>query len=136
MILGIDIGGSKVALGVADHAGQLLARRRRGALGADPRTELGALVADARALLAEAGVSRLEAIGIAAPGPLDRARGVLCDPPNLPHWGEVPLVQHLCESLGAPAAKRNCFVARSGGEAWVTRRLSSRSTPPSPRRTR
>jgi glucokinase len=107
VILGIDIGGSKVALGVAAHDGRLVARRQRGPLGANPQVGLDALVADARALIAEAGVSRLEAIGIAAPGPLDRTRGVLCDPPNLPHWSEVPLVEQLSESLGAPAFLEN-----------------------------
>ncbi len=44
------------------------------------------------------------AIGISCPGPLDPARGVVHQPPNLPGWDEVPLTDRLTELLGLPAS--------------------------------
>jgi glucokinase len=107
LIVGIDIGGTKVALGVADHEGGLVAARRRGPPNADFEHELAAIAADAKALLAQAGGPRVDAIGIAAPGPLDRHRGVLQGPPNLPGWQEAPVVARLAAALGAPAFLEN-----------------------------
>ena len=63
--LGIDIGGSKLALALGDEQGTLLAQRRRPSrFTRDPERDLAELADEARALCAEA--------GIAAPG---RARG-------------------------------------------------------------
>jgi glucokinase len=107
LIVGIDIGGTKTALGVADHNGRLVASRRRGAPAADWEQELVDIAGDARALLAEAGVPAPTAIGISAPGPLDRARGVLLAPPNLAGWRDVPVVSRLAAALGAPAFLEN-----------------------------
>jgi glucokinase len=66
-------------------------------------------VQDVRQLLSEAGLERREiaAIGVSAPGPVDRARGALIDPPNLPGWGTVPLVALLEDALGGPVALEN-----------------------------
>lgn len=107
MIVGIDIGGTKTALGVADHSGRLRASRRRAAPAANWEAELAAIAADARALLDQVGAGAPAAIGIAAPGPLDRARGVLLGAPNLPGWRDVPVVARLAGALGAPAFLEN-----------------------------
>jgi glucokinase len=106
VLLGVDIGGSKIAMGVSDHAGRLRAVRRLGPPG-DPEATLDTLVREARALLDSAGLAAPEAIGIAAPGPLDRERGRLLDPPNLPGWRDVPVVSRLADALGAPAFLEN-----------------------------
>lgn len=104
MIAGIDIGGSKVALGLADREGRLLASARRGPPGADALAELRDIAREVRALL---GSEAPEAIGIAAPGPLERTRGRLLGPPNLPGWHDVPVVAVLAEAIGAPAFLEN-----------------------------
>lgn len=109
MLLGIDIGGTKVALGAADSSGdgQLLARSQHPAetrLGPDAMLER--IIAEARPLLAKAG-GRATAIGISCGGPLDRQRGVVLGPPNLPGWTSVPIVERLSSALGAPAALDN-----------------------------
>ena len=46
---------------------------------------------------------RIEAIGVAAPGPLDAARGVVTRSSNL-GWRDVPLTAMLSDRLGAPTA--------------------------------
>lgn len=107
MIVGIDVGGSKVALGVADEQGSLLATRRLPAPGADPEAALAAIAAQARELLREIGTREVRAVGIAAPGPLARREGRLLAPPNLPGWNGVPLAERLSAELGAPAYLEN-----------------------------
>ncbi len=104
-VLGIDLGGTKVAVSAADPAGRILAHRRRPtAPTGSPERDLAALADDARALVAEAGLDRgqLRAVGVSVPGPVDLEGGRVVDPPNLPGWGEVAVVAALEDALGAP----------------------------------
>jgi len=107
-ILGLDVGGTKVALAVADAAGGLLARRQRPLdPSGDGRADLARIAAEAKVLIAEAGGGPLRAIGISAPGPLDPAAGEIGTPPNLPGWLRVPVVRLLADALRAPAFLEN-----------------------------
>jgi len=109
-LLGIDIGGTKVALALADGEGRVGARMRRPTEpSGDPSLDVARIAADARRLLAEAGLTDggLAAVGVSAPGPVDSARGVIVRPPNLPGWGTVPLRDLLGAALGAPVAVEN-----------------------------
>jgi glucokinase len=108
--LGIDIGGTKLALAVGDESGRLLAQRRLPTrFTRDPARDLAALAGEARSLCAEAGLalSDLRGVGVAAPGPMDPATGVLLRPPNLPGWDEVPIRRLLGELLGIPVHVEN-----------------------------
>lgn len=110
MLLGIDIGGTKVALSVADEQGRVTARMRRPTEpSGDPAVDVGRIADDARRLLAEAGVARgaLAAVGVSAPGPVDPLRGEIVSPPNLPGWGTVPLRELFADALEAPVAVEN-----------------------------
>ena len=51
--------------------------------------------------------AELSAIGVSAPGPLDPARGVVRDAPNLPGWHEVPISAQLARALGRPVRLEN-----------------------------
>ncbi len=107
LLLGIDIGGTKVALGLAETSGALLARSQHPAeTERGPDAMLERIVAEAKSLLAHAS-GRATAIGISCGGPLDRDRGVVLGPPNLPGWTSVPIVERLAVALGAPAALDN-----------------------------
>jgi len=68
---------------------------------------LAGVVADARALLVAAGGTRPDAIGISAPGPLERESGRLLAPPNLAGWRDVPVCEVLSQALAAPAHLEN-----------------------------
>lgn len=108
LALGIDIGGSKVALALGDAEGRLLARRRRptessGRVEAD----IERLVSDARALVAEAGTGPPSRVGLCVPGPIDRERGALVHPPNLPGWHGAPVRALFAEAFGVPVALEN-----------------------------
>jgi glucokinase len=109
-LLGIDVGGSKIALALGDAQGRVTARLRRPTEpSGDPTADIARIVADARRLLAEAGKgpAELAAIGVSAPGPVDPVRGEIVQPPNLPGWGRVPLRERLAGALGAPVRIEN-----------------------------
>jgi glucokinase len=123
MRVGIDVGASKLAFGVADASGVLRMRHRRAWIpSGDAQRDCDAIAAGAHELLARAGVPRgeLRGIGVCAPGPLDAAAGVVLGPPNLPGWGRVPLCALLAQALGAPAALENDANAQALAE-WRAR---------------
>jgi glucokinase len=46
---------------------------------------------------------KVDAIGIASPGPLDPHTGIILDTPNIPQWKNFPLAPKLSEHFGVPA---------------------------------
>jgi len=74
--------------------------------------------ASIEAALANAGLRRddLRAAGICAPGPVDLARGVIPEAPNLPGWHDVPVCQYLAQRLGVPVILENDATAAAYGE--------------------
>jgi glucokinase len=110
LLLGIDIGGTKIALSLGDETGKIVRRFRRPTDSSGrPEDDIARMADDARQLLAEAGVARDEvaAVGSSAPGPVDVERGLLIDPPNLPGWGTVSVVSLVGEALGGPVGLEN-----------------------------
>jgi glucokinase len=109
-LLGIDLGGTKLALALGDERGRVSARLRRPTEpSGDPAADVARIASDVLRLLAEAGLrpGDLSAIGVSAPGPIDPIRGDLVNPPNLPGWGRVPLRERLSDALGAPVRVEN-----------------------------
>ena len=94
LVLGIDVGGTKVLAGVVDENWQIRGRGKvKSPFRGGPAEMTEALVAAADAALAEAGAERKDvtAIGLGLPGPLDEARTTLLRAMNLgvERW-EVP----------------------------------------------
>lgn len=108
--LGIDIGGTKVAMALGSPDGTLHARDRFTTPGlGSAEADLARIAERARALAASAGIG-LDAvgrIGVSVPGPLDAEAGVLLDPPNLVGWGLAPVRAQLEAALGRPVALEN-----------------------------
>lgn len=110
VLVGIDVGGTKVAFAIGDATGRLQATERRPTeLSGDGATDVGRLIADLRALLARANVAAgdIDAIGVAVPSPLDPETGVVLNPPNLPGWHEVPVRALLADAFGVPVFVEN-----------------------------
>lgn len=116
-ILGIDIGGTKSIVGVADKSGKLLAHKRiltPNVLG--PITNIGMILPAAFDVIKEAG-GNIDAIGIGCGGPLDRKSGILHKVPNLPGWEGICLTEIFSEEFGVPAHLDNDATAAAMGEA-------------------
>lgn len=103
----IDVGGTKIAIGLADAEGRLVARDQFPTL---PERGPDAVLAETAARLgdlARAHGATLRAVGVGSVGPLDAAEGVLASPPNFPGWTRVPLRATLERALGAPVTLDN-----------------------------
>ena len=64
---------------------------------------------------------RLHGVGIASPGPIDSAGGVVLDPPMLANWRHVPLRSALAERLRRPILLEKDVSAAATGELWASR---------------
>jgi glucokinase len=93
VVVGVDIGGTKVAAGLVDRAGAIQAQSRMPMVTTDAARGLAAVAAAIDELLRSRSGNALQprAIGICAPGPLNPRTGVVINPPNLPGWHNFPL---------------------------------------------
>lgn len=110
MYLGIEIGGTKLQLGLGRGDGQI-ARLWRGpvdvAAGGDGiRRQILAAVPE---LLGQAGISRrdLRGIGLGFGGPVNDVAQTIIKSHQIGGWDNFPIVQWLKENLGLPAALGN-----------------------------
>lgn len=120
MYLGIEIGGTKLQLGLGPGDGRLAALWRGTVdvqAGADGirRQILDA----APALLAQAGVTRaaVRGIGIGFGGPVDDGTGTVIKSHQIEGWSHFPLAKWISEMLGWPAALGNDADVAGLGEA-------------------
>ncbi|WP_457637224.1 ROK family protein [Oceanithermus sp.] len=103
--LGIDLGGTKIALGVLE--GEELVYSARVATPSDgSEAVLQVMVAAAREALAESPVA-VEAVGVGSPGPIDYRAGVVTYAPNIPDFADVPVVGRLRRALELPVFLEN-----------------------------
>jgi glucokinase len=94
ILAGIDIGGTKTAVLLSSQPPEVLVRAEfptRPSNGPEPALKL--IQQAIRDLLAEQnlGTSALARLGVSCGGPLDRLRGIIQSPPNLPTWDNVPI---------------------------------------------
>jgi glucokinase len=96
LIIGVDIGGTKVAAGGVDQSGAIVAQARTAMVANDAARGLAAVAAAIEELRSRSGNGfQPHAIGICAPGPLNPRTGVVINPPNLPGWHNFPLAEEI-----------------------------------------
>ena len=99
-ILGVDVGGTKVAVGMVDRQGKILAQGRKTMVAqGTAEAALDAVTAAIDSILS-ATKDNVSSIGICAPGPLDPKSGVVLNPPNLPCWRNFPLAEKISAKYG------------------------------------
>ncbi len=104
IIIGVDIGGTKVAAGIVNTKGEILARNRTPmATTGAPSNGLASVSTAIRGLFPdEASQKQISAIGICAPGPLNPKTGVIINPPNLAIWHNYPLAEEMRRVFSVP----------------------------------
>ncbi len=119
-LLGIDIGGTKIAFALLDSNGNIFSKETL-AIGNRRGTEVGNLITVTAALmLAEAGKNGdpAESIGICVPGISRYDKGTVWAP-NIPGWYDYPLmkeVRTVAEKLPVIiTSDRACYIS---GELW------------------
>lgn len=100
-LLGIDIGGTKIGIGLGSESGKIFGSRYRDNRDSDPAEILPWIVEEAHNLTKEAGIKvcDVSAFGISAPFPADAARGIMTRPTNQPKWRNVPILDYLKDNL-------------------------------------
>jgi glucokinase len=119
---GIDVGGQTIKLGLVTETGHTLVT------GVIP-TEPDAGPADAaersaaklRKMCAEAqvGYEQIARVGLATPGPMDIARGMLLSPGNLRAWWQSPVRDLFSLACQKPVRFANDANAAAFGEYWA-----------------
>ena len=112
--IGIDIGGTKVAVGIVGQDGTILATDRGPMIKDSHETILESICTVVERLLAQ-GHERPSAIGIAVPGTVDRDQGVAVSAVNV-GWKNLPLVALLQDRYGLPGVIANDANAGAWGE--------------------
>jgi len=115
-VLGVDLGGTAIKLGLFSLEGELLAEHQRPTPQPATPGSVCVEIVDAISVLDPHG--RAAVVGIGLPGPMDADARVARICINLPGWEEVPLAAWL-----EPRLKRRVTLANDGncalvGEAW------------------
>jgi glucokinase len=114
-VLGIDVGGTKLAAGVVSPTGAVLSYVRRPTPATDAEGLLAAIVALAETAC-QASPQAPTALGIGCGGPMAFPEGIV-SPLHIPVWQAFPLRARLAAALGLPAVLDNDAKALALGEA-------------------
>jgi glucokinase len=114
-VLAVDIGGTKVAAGLVDREGRLLARAARATPADGSADGMFSAVLDA---LSEVRSDEEVAVGVGCGGPMT-VGGETVSPLNIPAWRDFPLRSRLADALGLPVHVDNDAKALALGEGWV-----------------
>jgi glucokinase len=110
-VIGVDVGGTKVAAGLVDRSTGEIKSQTRGPMPAKGEASegLSAVLTAVDFVLknGETDSSTIEGIGICAPGPLDPKSGVVINPPNLPCWRNFPLSSEVSRIYRVPVKVDN-----------------------------
>ncbi len=117
--IGIDIGGTKIAVAAVDRSGRIAARA---VIATDAELGFGRalvrMVEAADRVLAEAGWRRDDVcgVGVGCTGPVSAERGVINNPYTLPTWIDCDIVHRLAAIFDRPVYLENDADAAAMGE--------------------
>jgi len=121
LVVGVDIGGTKVAAGLVDGNGKITTQTRTPMVAnAEANDGLAAVVSAIDLLFGHDAKARtlIRGIGICSPGPLDPKTGIVINPPNLPCWRNFPLAAELERVYRVPVKVENDADAAALAEAY------------------
>jgi glucokinase len=120
LALAIDVGATKIALGVVDDGGRVVRRARLTTPSGCTADQTWSAVAQvARELLGTVPPAELVGVGIGTAGPLDPVAGTV-SPVMIPAWRDFPLVERAAQVAdGAPVSLAGDGICAAIGEHWV-----------------
>ncbi len=128
-VVGIDLGATKIALGLIDPTDRIVGRRRMPTDadgGPQPVVErIAGSIAELEKELPRG--QRVAAIGMCSPGPVDHQAGIIIDPPNLPGLHHSPFRQLLADRLNLPVNLEHDAKAAALGEYYYGAGRGARS---------
>src|SRR5690349_17424658 len=124
-VIGVDVGGTKVAAGLVDSHGEIKQQIKIPMSAKGQAAEgLAAVLSAVNSVLDNSDVrSSVSGIGICSPGPLDPQSGVIINPPSLPCWRNYPLAAEVSKIYRVPVKVDNDANAAALAETlWGTGR--------------
>ncbi|WP_442601307.1 ROK family protein [Paenibacillus sp. KN14-4R] len=119
--IGIDIGGTKTAIGLVNEEGSVIAKKVIPTdLTIPPASMIDRMSECVHDLMNQSEISydQYIGIGIGAPGPLDTSKGMIACPPNLPQWVNIPVVELFEAKFSLPIRMENDATAGALAEKW------------------
>jgi len=119
--VGVHIDPSFITYVLLDLKGQIVARSiHRTPAATDPKAVITEIAEQVDSLARAAGIdrSRILGIGLATPGPVDAARGVMVDPPLMLGWWNVPIRDAVAAATGLDVMFDKEVVAAAAAEVW------------------
>jgi len=120
--IGVDIGGTKIAIGVVDTKGTIIIQSEMPTNKNErPSEMIEEIIQEIQRLVNKVGldVDECKGVGIGAPGPLKAKEGIIACPPNLPNWRDVNIVQQMSSYFSIPIVLENDANAAALGEKWI-----------------
>lgn len=119
-VVGIDLGATKIDLGLVDPQNHIVARHRIPTHEDEGAQAVVERIAQNVAELKDAlpADEKIAALGICTPGPVDHQAGMLLDPPNLPTLHHTSLRQMLADYLKLPVSLEHDAKAAALGEFY------------------
>jgi glucokinase len=118
-VVGIDLGGTKIAAAVVTADGALHERELVPTEADGGRDHVIARLVDVVISLKRRTSYTVEAVGIGAPAPLSPSRGIIWEAPNMTGWERAPIRALLQAQLELPVALENDARAAALAEARV-----------------
>ncbi|MFJ7933314.1 ROK family protein [Sporosarcina sp. NPDC096371] len=116
-VVGVDLGGTKIATALLDRNGKVLRRVRYETAPLKSAAEvIDSLVESVNEVR---GDFPIVGIGVASPGAVDTERGIILNGTNLPEWVEIPLQQEMETRLGIPVKVANDANVAAWGEYYA-----------------
>lgn len=113
-VVGIDLGGTKIAAALFDSKGDILNRERMETANARTAEEVVQRMID---MVRSVSLGHpLSGVGLASPGAVNSKEGIVLHGTNLPEWENVPLKKWMGESLGVEVQVVNDANAAAWGE--------------------
>ncbi len=118
LLLGFDLGGTKLASGVVSLNGQVMESKK-------DSVDFNHGVNGFLLFLEKVGqfwlkkYPTIKILGIASCGPLDVKKGILLQPTNFPRWGNISVASYLSQKLKISVFMQNDAAAVAGAEGWV-----------------
>ncbi|MFC1540509.1 ROK family protein [Candidatus Margulisiibacteriota bacterium] len=118
MIIGIDLGGSKIAGVLTTPSGKVLMDVHIPTESRKGKAQVIKNIKKAIRTLIQSKKVRIKAIGIGAPGPILYEKGIVVEAPNLPGWKNVNLKKIIKKEFRVPVFVDNDANCAALAEAW------------------
>jgi len=116
LTLAIDIGGTKIAVGLVDDDGALAHQAKLPTPDGDAEAVWAVVDSLITEALATAG-GGVDGAGVASAGPIDLPSGTV-SPINITQWQRFPIVERVADAVGAPVRLGGDGLCMALGERW------------------